>query len=188
MMSDFVLAQTPWLPNSFVDKLYAELGLNLRDMQWPSVSWSPLDSPNAQEAMLFGSDSARARRCLTQADLDWFLNDAPQGYGMVGFWGYGVNSYAFYYARVDAWSRVYFRLPYGGVYMDNAQASMQIGLFVRALFEFERRVRLASSRWIAVEAGEHSRYERVSGAKYWSIEESILHHEDPLMTLESTML
>lgn len=187
-MSDFVLAQMPWLPNTFIDKLHAELGLRPRDLQWPGASWEPLDSPDAQEAMLFGSESARARRCLTQADLEWFERDAPQGYAMVGFWGYGVNSYAFYYARVDAWSRVYFRLPYGGMYMDNEQASEQIRLFVQSLFAFERRVRPSSSQWIAVEAGEHSRYERTSGPKHWGMEASIFQDDDPLVTLESMLL
>lgn len=187
-MPDLVLTQTPWLPNTFVDKLRHELGLRPSDLQWPSVSWQALQKGSAQDAMLFGSHSARARRCLTQTDLEWFLRDAPQGYAMVGFWGYGVNSYAFYYARVDAWSRVYLRLPYGGMYMDNDQAAARARLFVQSLFAFERRIQLATSSWSAIEAGERSVFARTHGSNQWRLEGSILQDDDPLVTLESNLL
>jgi len=31
-----------------------------------------------------------------------------QGYFLVDFWGHGISSSAFYFSRVDAWSRILF--------------------------------------------------------------------------------
>jgi hypothetical protein len=47
--------------------------------------------------------------------------DEPAEYVLAGYWGHGVNSWAFYY--VGRWSdhRVFFRLAFGGVYGDTAR-------------------------------------------------------------------
>jgi hypothetical protein len=47
--------------------------------------------------------------------------DVPDDYVMAGHWGHGVNSYAIYYTGRWQRHRVFFRLPYGGVYGDPAQ-------------------------------------------------------------------
>jgi len=73
---------------------------------------------------------------LIQGDLD-SIEDTPVGYGLAGFWGHGANSYAFYFQTVTDNVRIFARLPYGGVYMDNAQCQVEIRQYLSALLEFE---------------------------------------------------
>lgn len=46
------------------------------------------------------------------------LREVPAGFFQIGFWGHGMNSYAFYFCETTRHRRVFLRLPYGGVYMD----------------------------------------------------------------------
>jgi hypothetical protein len=51
----------------------------------------------------------------------YFAIKAPKGssaYRLFTFWGYGSNSYAFYYTRISEAGEMYLRLPFGGVYMN----------------------------------------------------------------------
>jgi hypothetical protein len=113
-------------------------------------------------SLLYGTPSAvRAGTLLLQNDLGAFLKSAPAGYLLVGFWGHGFNSYAFYYARVDERSRVYFRLGYGGVYMDNDAAAARIRAFLTRWFALEPILRETMSSYLAVEAMESARYRLV---------------------------
>lgn len=50
---------------------------------------------------------------LTQADI-MRIAIAPRGWFQAGFWGHGINSYAFYLAEVTDRHRALIRLPYGG--------------------------------------------------------------------------
>ena len=68
---------------------------------------------------LIGSKEALKETYLVQGAIDEFFINAPEGYFLMGFWGHGTNSYAFYYCKVDSKSKIFFRLPYGGGYMDN---------------------------------------------------------------------
>ena len=103
-------------------------------------------------ALLYGSEIARGTPLLTQSDVDEFIDAPREGYFLIGFWGHGVNSYAFYYVRDDPRSRVYLRLPYGGVYMDNDENATRISRFLPALFEFERKQLEAGSTLMAVDS------------------------------------
>jgi hypothetical protein len=59
---------------------------------------------------------------LVQADAN-IVRDAPVGWFQAGFWGHGVNSYAFYYGRVTERARIYLRLRYGeGAYVKDPEA------------------------------------------------------------------
>lgn len=119
---------------------------------------------------LFGTEIAEGWTYLDIASVGPFMSKCPEGYLLVGFWGYGINSYAFYYCRVDDWSRVYFRLPFGGGYMDNDKNARQIRDFLPAYLDFEDEVRSRVSTlkiviamgggWCEIEAaGETVRHE-----------------------------
>lgn len=69
------------------------------------------------DGLLVGSQAAAGTPFLTQSDIASFLK-APPGYFLAGFWGHGINSYAFYWCVTDHRQRVFLRLPHGGVYMD----------------------------------------------------------------------
>jgi hypothetical protein len=139
----------------------------------------PLE-PIATGALLYGSPVAVQRGTyLLQTEIGSFLRDAPEGYLLVGFWGHGVNSYAFYYARVDAHSRVYFRLGYGGVYMDNDAAAAQIRAFLTRWFALEPILRERTASYLAVEAMEAARYRLVrADGEEVDTDRHFLHHPD----------
>lgn len=79
------------------------------------------------------------------------LRSVPIGYFMVGFWGYGINSHAFYYCRKDALSMIFLRLGYGGYDMDNEEAAAQIRQFLPALFAFDAEVRARGAQFDALD-------------------------------------
>lgn len=68
-------------------------------------------------SLLLGSSIAIQRPYILQADIKPFIDSCPKDYYLIGFWGHGVNSYAFHYSLVDEWRKIFFRLPYGGVYV-----------------------------------------------------------------------
>ena len=113
-------------------------------------------------SMLVGSDVAHAHGVsLAQAEIGPFLRTAPEGYLLVGFWGHGVQSHAFYYIRVDAQSRVYFRLPHGGVYMDNERAAQRIRVFLTRFVAIAPPLRAQTTSFVAVDAMGEARYRLV---------------------------
>jgi hypothetical protein len=90
------------------------------------------------DGLLIGSAEAARRPLLTQSDIVPFLS-VPDGYFLAGFWGHGVNSYAFYWCVADARQRVFLRLPYGGVYMDLEQAHIGVLSVLRSYSAFWTR-------------------------------------------------
>lgn len=183
----FYHQSSPWLPRAFAQRVHQELSLDLRAIILPEASYSPLDDRPSSESMFFGSDHARERPCLMQDDADWFMTQAPDGYAQIGFWGHGVNSFAFYYARVDHWSRVFLRLPYGGVYMNNHEAATRIRLYLPALFEFEQRIKAHTTSWSALEVMGMGRYQRHTSERSWELRESVAMMPDPLLALEDSL-
>jgi hypothetical protein len=107
---------------------------------------------------LYGSPEAATRGVLVQGDIDAFVTEAPMGYCQVGFWGHGVNSYAFYLTRVTPGSRVHFRLPYGGAYGDERKDAGRVREFLLAFLEFEAAVQIAGGELLAVESMGIGRY------------------------------
>jgi len=95
---------------------------------------------SGENSLLVGTQEAREKQYLKSSDIINFLNEAPEGYLLAGFWGYGLNSHCFHYARADSWSRVWFRLPFGGAYMDNEDLAVAIPDFLEAFDEFEASI------------------------------------------------
>jgi len=111
----------------------------------------PIDGSVAS-SLLFGSPIAAQRQFLIQSDIDAFITSCAQDYALVGFWGHGINSPAFYYSRVDSWSRILFRLPFGGVYTDNDVMATLIVQFLTSYFAYEKKLRQMVKNFIAIES------------------------------------
>jgi len=58
--------------------------------------------------------------------------------------GYGANSYAFYYSRIDEWSHIFFRLHCGGVYSNFEKDKTQLRKFLKNYFLFEPELKTSS--------------------------------------------
>lgn len=131
--------------------------------------------PDDPGGFLYGSPEAAARGFLVQRDIDAFVTEAPMGYCQVGFWGHGVNSYAFYLTRVTPGSRVHFRLPYGGGYGDERKDAGRVREFLLAFLDFEATVRSVGGELLAVESMGIGRYRL-------SLPDSrVITHEDSMM-------
>src|SRR4029077_20398918 len=109
--------------------------------------------------LLFGSEQAISCQYLIQEDIKLFIQEAPEGYLLVGFWGYGMNSESFYYSRVDRQARVLFRLPFGNVYHGGRDEAADVRAFLEAWSAFEEAVAGDLRRLLAVETGGSGRYE-----------------------------
>ena len=118
----------------------------------PVSSLVPLDGQPFDKSLLIGSTQASRKPSLIQGDISEYLKTGPKGYFLVGYWGHGVNSYAFYFARIDSWSRVFFRLPYGGAYGDCEREGLLIGQFIESYAFQEKRLRETSRNFIAVDS------------------------------------
>ena len=123
------------------------------------IPFELLDLPSEEELfqvngseMLLGTLECLADPPLTQeATLTFAAQDRP-GLGMVGFWGYGANSYAFYYSCDDASNKTCLRLPYGGVYTDSERCAEMIADFIPALVAFRMKVRANGASLVAIES------------------------------------
>ncbi|QDV39323.1 RNA recognition motif domain-containing protein [Tautonia plasticadhaerens] len=103
-------------------------------------------------AMLYGTREAKERPVLYSGQVDSIAAGSYPGYFLVGAWGHGVNSFAFYYARDDGCSRLYFRLAHGGAYMDNEAQAAKIAKFLPDFFAFEAERIREEGRILAIDA------------------------------------
>jgi hypothetical protein len=108
------------------------------------------------DEQLIGSPAADAAPLLLQADIGR-LDELPLGYFLTGFWGHGANSYAFYFCEVDEARRVFFRLPYGGIYDDVARQRRAVVAFLSGYAELRRRDDVVKLR--AVDSMGEARYD-----------------------------
>jgi len=76
-----------------------------------------------------------------------------------------VNSYAFYYSRTDKWSKIYFRLGYGGIYMDNKEEAKNINRFFQNYFPFEKRIKKDGFKLLAIDSMEEALYQNYRGVE-----------------------
>ncbi|HOQ78497.1 MAG TPA: hypothetical protein PLB65_07950 [Candidatus Cloacimonas sp.] len=130
---------------------------------------------NVKECLLFGSEIAAKDAFLIQGSLSRFISECPEGYFLIGFWGHGINSHAFYYSRVDSWSKVLFRLGYGGAYMDNALEAKYIKDFLIRYFDFERKISGQVKSFIAIDSMDEGYYSiELPDGKEYEIQESLL--------------
>ena len=147
-------------------------GFSLPQSLLPQEELVPVGDP--EKSLLYGSISAIQKPFLVQSDIRPFIDSCPQGYFLIGFWGHGVNSYAFYYSRADNWSKIFFRLPYGGVYMDNEKRARQIREFLTRYIAFEKSILGKVSSFIAIESMGRGYYRFVSKeGKSIELEESL---------------
>jgi len=109
--------------------------------------------------LLFGSEQAMSRQYLIQEDIEPFIQEAPEGYLLVGFWGYGMNSEAFYYSRIDRRARVLFRLPFGNVYHGGRDEAADVRAFLENWSAIEDAVAGDLRRLLAVDSMGSGRYE-----------------------------
>ncbi len=114
----------------------------------PDVRLNPFD----EKELLFGSDAALERPFLLQGEMDEFIESCPENYVLTGFWGHGVNSYAFYYSVVESWRRIFFRLPYGGVYENNIKNARNIRNFLQGYSAFEKDIKKGIKQIIAIDS------------------------------------
>jgi hypothetical protein len=128
------------LRDAFRRELKADLPLPL-----PSQCISVTD-----DGLLVGNAEAARRPLLVEEDIDEFLS-VPDGYFLAGFWGHGVNSYAFYWCVADPRQRVFLRLPYGGVYMHPEETAAGVLSVLRSYAGFwTRRTAADIVRLVAV--------------------------------------
>lgn len=149
-------------------------GFDVPDLMLPS---SPVQAvgPNPERRLLLASAEAVMGPDLDEALTEYELETAVDGHYLIGFWGYGVNSYAFYYQRVDSRRRVFFRLPYGGVYMDNDEMAHDIRAFLQAYVEFEQTCSARLRSLLAVDSMGFGLYEVVGvDGTTVRVEESLL--------------
>jgi len=134
----------------------------------------PLFKPH-DKCLLFGSKITAENPYLIQGSISEFRETAPGGYFLIGFWGHGVNSYAFYYSRVDSKSKIFFRLGYGGAYMDNELEAKHIREFLSAYSSFEKKISDKIESIIAIDSMMEGFYEvdLPDGTKY-EVHESLL--------------
>ncbi len=126
-------------------------------------------------ALLWGTVPALEWPALIQGDIDRWVKTAADGYFLIGFWGHGTNSHAFYYVRVDGPIRVFFRLHYGGIYMDNEAQAKIIPEFITQYLAFEQVARPAVKSLVGVES---------MGCDGWGIETldgSTVYHDGSLL-------
>jgi hypothetical protein len=128
------------------------------------------------DALLYASPGSAKRLSLMQPDMGTFAQETPPvGHCLVGFWGHGTNSYAFYLSRVTPGSAVHFRLPYGGGYGDPKEDARQVREFLSAFLEFERAVKDAGRELLAIDSMEDGSYRvSVGGLPIFSHGESML--------------
>lgn len=103
----------------------------------PDTKLVPLDGKSEDESLIFGTPDAKGLR-PDQMPSD--MQERQDGYFVVGFWGHGINSYAFQYNRKNSWSEFSLRMPYGGVYMDNNIKAGKITDFITKYFAFEQQL------------------------------------------------
>ena len=126
--------------------------------------WQVVPHPNEElfclreNGLIYASATARQKPFLVQSDIDEFINSNDNGYFLIGFWGHGINSYAFYYSRIDDWSHVFFRLAYGGMYMDNVEAGRQVRGYLSNYFAFEPELKHQTKSIIAIESMGYGNY------------------------------
>lgn len=81
--------------------------------------------------------SAAVDDCETFPVIPVNFDAAPRGIWLAGYWGHGVNSYAWYFVRKDARREVFLRLFYGGVYGDEKRDAANVRAFVERYVAFE---------------------------------------------------
>ena len=109
--------------------------------------------------------AAGAELYLAARDIERFRSSAPTGYRMLGFWGHGANSHAFYFVAREPSETIYLRLQTGGAYCDPAACMADIADYLPALQSVRQAVRRRDGSALIVEAMGHAHYEVTIGGE-----------------------
>jgi hypothetical protein len=125
-----------------------------------------------------GSKKALKNRYLAQGSIDDFLKE-DNDYFIMGFWGHGINSYAFYYIRTDPKSKIFLRLPYGGGYMDNDKEKVRIKNYLTRFFSLEKKLSKITQHTLAIESMGESYFKlRLKNGETFNYELSFYYSEE----------
>jgi hypothetical protein len=92
------------------------------------------------------------------------FEELAPGHRTVGFWGYGTNSYYFYFISNQPNEKVYLRLHTGGAYTDTVTAAQEITDLLPVLLFLMREVRRLQGNLLLIQsAGEGDIYVRFAG-------------------------
>ena len=106
------------LAEFFADVIGSELCLSIpREAAATAAAIETRTHDGATWDSLIASPSAASEPLRTQGDIAR-VRRLPHGYFLAGFWGHGINSYAFYWCHIAPGRRLHLRIPYGGVYSD----------------------------------------------------------------------
>lgn len=156
-----------------------KIGVSLPQIALPSDELIHADGMGYISEDLFGSPSAMERKFLMQGDIDDFIASEDKSYFLLGFWGYGANSYAFYYSRIDEWSHIFFRLPYGGIYSNIEKNKTQLRKFLKNYFLFEPELKLRAKSMIAIDSMGYGDYKiELHDGSMVHLHESLNHDPD----------
>lgn len=75
----------------------------------------PLNAPIYRLSKLVWTTLERPKNRVTGLPYRMTLGDSSATYRLYGYWGYGLNSDAFYYSRLETGVQIFLRIPYGGV-------------------------------------------------------------------------
>jgi hypothetical protein len=148
------------------------------DISLPRV-FLPKEELIPMEGYMFGSLYAKEHPYLAQGDITDFISSEDKGYFLIGYWGHGANSYAFYYLRIDEWSHIFFRLPYGGFYSNIEENKTLIRKFLMNYFKFEPELKRQAKSVIAIDSMGYGDYKiELSDGRMVCLEESLFHNPD----------
>ena len=122
---------------------------------------------------------------LAAGDIERFRSSAPTGYRMLGFWGHGANSHAFYFVAREPGETIYLRLPTGGAYCDPAACMADIADYLPALQPVLQAVRRRDGSALIVEAMGQAHYAITIGGETRVDRRSLLGAPDALDRLRA---
>lgn len=133
--------------NKIKETIYNSFHLSLSQIRLPEMNL--FEIPNM---LLIGSKEALTYQYLAQGDINKFFENQFEDYFLMGFWGHGLNSYAFYYIKSDKKGKIFLRLPFGGVYMDNKKEAVRIKNYLTRFFSLERKIWKISSYFTVLDS------------------------------------
>ncbi len=92
-------------------------------------------------------------------------NSLPMNHHTVGWWGHGLNSYAFYFISRRDNETIYLRLHTGGAYTDTVTAAKEISDYLPAFIRMLRAAREDGGELLAIESMGKGHYRYAAHGK-----------------------
>lgn len=144
------------------------------DLSAVGLDLEPRPQTHPDEALLLASEAALRKPVLVALALMSSFFSGQEGYYFVGFHDRGVNNLGFFYSRIDSWSRVYFRLNYGGICRDSQKMRGCIREFLPSYFGFQKRLAGTGHFLLAMECPVYGPYTVISPwGQSFSVDESL---------------